>query len=107
MFFGHVHFFSKGKFANIDFYTTPSSGQAIRDPENRKYGYINLNINKNGVVDVEPHFIEYDGKKYNAFMEWFVRDVLSEKVSMMISTFLWLTIISLIVALVYRPRSSK
>ena len=104
MFFGHVHFFSQSKFAGIDFYTLPSSGQAIRDPNIRQYGYINVNINKKGDVSVEPKFIDYRGPKKSAFSEWFARDVLSVKVKMMVSAGLCLSIIFLIVGLVLRKR---
>ena len=102
MFFGHIHMFSHGKFANTDFYTTPSSGQAIRDIQNHKYGYINVNINKNGLVKVEPKYIEFSGAKHTPWTEWFVRDITSVKVRMIIRTALLLSFAFLIIALLYR-----
>ena len=102
MFFGHVHFFSKGKFANIDFWTTPSSGQSIRNPELPKYGYVNVKIGKNGHVDVQPNYIDFNGRKHSSFTEWFVRDVSSVKVRMIISTALKIAFVSLIIAFICR-----
>ncbi len=102
MFFGHVHFFSESKFANVNFWTTPASGQSVRNPENKKFGYINLKINKNGKVSVNPEYIDFSGPKHEFFNEWFTRDVLSVKVRMIISAALNLGLISLFIALICR-----
>lgn len=107
MFFGHVHFFSKSKFANIDFWTTPASGQSVRNPENKKFGYVNVKINKNGKVDVKPEFIDFNGPKHEFFNEWFVCDILSVKVRITISTALKLALVSLIIALICRMLSNS
>lgn len=105
MFFGHVHFYSQAKFANIDFWTTPASGQSVRNPENPKFGYITVKINKNGRVDVKPEYIDFSGPKHEFFMEWFTRDVTGAKARMTISATLELTIASLIIALLCRVLS--
>jgi Icc-related predicted phosphoesterase len=102
MFFGHVHFYSHAKFENIDFYTTPSSGQSVRDPKNRKFGYISVKINKNGKIDVQPGFIDFHGKKQDSFKEWASRDLLGPKVRMSVSTALRLSLLILILAMFLR-----
>lgn len=102
MFFGHVHFFSKAKFANIDFWTTPATGQSIRNPEMPKYGYITVKINKNGRVNVEPGYVDFKGPKHEFFAEWFTRDVMGVKVRMTISTMLKIAFASLIIAFLCR-----
>lgn len=104
MFFGHIHMYSHGNFANIDFYTTPSSGQAIRDPKIHKFGYLDVNIGKNGTVKVEPKYIDFVGNKHSPFTEWFVRDISSVKVRMIIVAGLLLSFTLSIIGLLFRKR---
>lgn len=104
MFFGHVHYYSRGSFAGIDFWTLPSSGQAIRNPKNPNYGYVSLNIDTNGRVGVEPGYIEFNGDKRNGLSEWIVRDVLSVKVRFIISVALLLSLISFVGFLISKPK---
>ncbi len=102
MFFGHVHFFSHAKFANIDFWTTPASGQSVRNPENPRFGYITVKINKNGRIDVTPDYVDFSGPKRDFFTEWFTRDVMSVKVRMIITAILKIALTSLIIAFLCR-----
>ena len=104
MFFGHVHFYSRGSFAGVDFYTTPSSGQSIRDLENPQYGYMSVDIDKNGKVSVMPGYIDFVGQRRHNFAEWFARDVLSVRVRMVISVALILSLVSLVIGFVFRSR---
>lgn len=99
MFFGHVHFFSKSRFANIDFWTAPASGQSVRNPDEPRFGYINVKINKNGRIDVTPEYIDFSGPKHEFFQEWFVRDITSTKGRMIITAALKIALISLIIGL--------
>lgn len=102
MFFGHVHFFSKSKFAGIDFWTAPASGQSVRNPENPRFGYLTVKINKNGKVDVKPGYVDFSGPKREFFSEWFARDVLSTKVRTTISATLKIALAALIIAIICR-----
>lgn len=79
MFFGHVHYFSTGKFAGIPIYTLPASGQSVRDKNESRWGYVTLKINRNGVVSVEPSYIDFVGPKRESMEEWWARDILSTK----------------------------
>lgn len=107
MFFGHVHFFSAAKFAGIDFWTTPSSGQSIRNPEVPKYGYVNVKINKNGKVDVQPVYIDFNGPRHEFFAEWFTRDVMGTKVRMTITASFKIALAALIIAIICRIIARK
>ena len=107
MFFGHVHFYSKSKFQNIDFYTTPASGQSIRDPYHPKFGYLSVKIDKRGNVNVTPGFIDFSGPKNEFIMEWFTRDVMGTKVRMVTTTALEISIASLIMAWLLLALSGK
>ena len=107
MFFGHVHFYSKAKFENIDFYTTPSSGQSVRNPKDRRFGYIKVNIDKRGNVAVQPEFIDFHGKKHDFFNEWLTRDVLGPKVRMSITAALKISLLTLILAFICRAFAKR
>ncbi|MBO7645057.1 MAG: hypothetical protein J6S57_01985 [Alphaproteobacteria bacterium] len=102
MFFGHVHFFSKARFANIDFWTTPSSGQSVRNPENPKFGYVTVKISKICKVDVKPEYIDFRVHKHTFFTEWFTRDISSVKVRMLISTAGKIVLLTLILGIICR-----
>lgn len=104
MFFGHVHFYSHGNFAGIDFYTAPSSGQSIRNPENPKFGYISVDIDKNGKLSVAPNYIDTPIAKRSRFTEWFARDVLSVRVRLTIVAALMLSLLFGIGGIVSRKR---
>ena len=99
MFFGHVHFFSHEIFANIPCYTSPSSGQSARF---QTYGYLNVDINKNGIIKVEPKYVEVTGKRREFIKEWFISEILSVKCRVIILSLLRLSLISLIIALIAR-----
>ena len=104
MFFGHVHFYSHSNFAGIDFYTTPSSGQYVRNPENPNFGYISVDIDKNGKVNVVPNYIDTPLTKRSGFTEWFARDVLGYRVRLTIAAALILSLLFGIGGIVSRKR---
>ena len=62
MFFGHIHEFSTGKFANIPYYTNLASGQTPRG-DIKKFGYLSANIEENQVKNVEPIYTDYKKEK--------------------------------------------
>lgn len=49
---GHVHRFTESEFAGVRQITTPSSGQAIRDPNNQMFGCLMLDFADNGKISV-------------------------------------------------------
>lgn len=63
MFFGHVHYFAHSDFSGIPIYSVPSSGQYVRDKENKNFGWLELNFYKNGKINVVPHYIDFQGDK--------------------------------------------
>ena len=107
MFFGHVHFYSKAKFQNIDFYTTPSSGQTVRDPNNNRFGYLRVNIDKRGNITVQPEFIDFHGPKYDFFAEWLTRDVLSPKIHIIITMALNISLPIFILAFIFQAFAKR
>lgn len=85
MFFGHVHYFSKDTFAGIPMYTVPSSGQTPRFTDLGKFGYVTLNINRQGVHDVTPVYVEFSGPKREYLEAWFVRYVFTQRLRELIN----------------------
>lgn len=55
--FGHVHYYSEGKFAGIPMITLPSSGQPIRSVV-RKFGYVTVDISDEGIEDIDVRYID-------------------------------------------------
>ncbi len=77
--FGHVHYFSADTFAGIPMYTTPSSGQTPRFTDLNKYGYIHLEMGKNGIKALEPRYVEFSGPKREYLEAWFVRYIYTNR----------------------------
>lgn len=49
---GHIHCFTESDFAGTRLVTTPSSGQKIRDPNNKMFGYLLLNFSADGSIGI-------------------------------------------------------
>lgn len=77
MFFGHIHKFSIGKFANIPYYTNLASGQSPRG-DIKKFGYLSVNIKENQVENVEPIYTEYK-KEEEELDVFFIDNFLTKK----------------------------
>lgn len=102
MFFGHVHYFSTGKFAGIPIYTIPSSGQSVRDKTEPRWGYVTLKIGRNGIKSVEPSYIDFVGPKREMMEEWWARDILSTKGRDCVTGFFYVFISCLIIGGLFR-----
>lgn len=77
MFFGHVHYFSSQKFADIPVYTTPTGGQGSRVDD--RFGYISVKIGRNGIESVQPKYVNFSGPEREHFEILWVDNVLSRK----------------------------
>lgn len=84
MLFGHVHYYHRDTFAGIPVYVAPSSGQRIRSPI-KKYGYLGITFNKNGIKSVEPIYIDFQGSKKEYIEAWFAKHVFSHRVRKLIN----------------------
>ncbi len=49
---GHIHRFSESDFEGVRLVVAPSSGQNIRDPDNRMFGYVLLDFPADGSIQV-------------------------------------------------------
>ena len=84
MIFGHVHYYAKGSFAGIPIYTVPSSGQIIRD-KNNKYGYVSIDFNKKGLKNIQPKYINFKGPEREYIEYTIARDIFHHKLHETIS----------------------
>lgn len=102
MLFGHVHYFKKNNFAGVPFYTTPSSGQVIRDENIKKYGYISLSFDKKGVKKVEPKYIDFKNDNKREQIEyWYARDILGFSVYHVIRYLFFVTLFTTFIGSIF------
>ncbi len=74
---GHIHRYMEGTFAGIRLVHLPSSGQVIRDPDNRMYGYAILDFKADGSILVKH--IDVTAETGRERMEFFASTVLGDK----------------------------
>jgi len=78
MFFGHVHFFSDNRFAGIPLYTLPPAGQTP-NAEEKRFGYVSLTFDRNGIKKVEPKYIEFTGRTAEHREAWLINNIINYK----------------------------
>lgn len=81
---GHVHYYSHDEFAGIPIYTTPPSGQVIRDSINQ-YGYLSIQFNTHGIKKIEPKYIKFHGTEREYLEYTIARDIFHYKLRETIS----------------------
>jgi len=74
---GHIHQYREGTFAGVRLVHLPSSGQVIRDPNNRMYGYAMLDFTADGAILVKQ--IDVTAETGRERMEFFASTVLGAK----------------------------
>lgn len=101
MIFGHVHYYASGTFSGIPVYTTPSGGQEIRS-DIKKYGYVIMTFNKNGIKSIEPKYIDFHGPKREYVEFWMAKNVFGFQLRHMVSILLsWAGILFLLSGTTY------
>jgi len=74
---GHIHQYMEGAFVGVRLIHLPSSGQSIRDPDNRMFGYAMLDFKADGTILVKQMDVTAEtGRERLAF---FASTVLSHK----------------------------
>ncbi len=107
MIFGHVHYFSTSTFAGIPIYTVPSSGQTPRFYDRGKYGYVQVQINKNSGVTVRPKYVEFSGPKREYLEAWFIRYIFTQRLREVINVILIVTAVFAIAGVIARRYERK
>ena len=80
---GHIHQYMEGTFAGVRLIHLPSSGQVIRDPDNRMFGYAMLDFKADGAIHVKQINVTAEtGRERLAF---FASTVLSHKPTIFVS----------------------
>jgi diacylglycerol kinase (ATP) len=74
---GHIHQYMDGVFAGSRLVHLPSSGQTIRDPDNRMFGYAMLEFKEDGSITVEQKNVTAETGRER--MEFWASTVLSER----------------------------
>lgn len=74
---GHIHQYMEGTFAGVRLVHLPSSGQVIRDPDNRMFGYAMLDFTADGGIIVKQIDVTADTGRER--MEFFASTVLGAK----------------------------
>ena len=74
---GHIHRYMEGTFAGVRLVHLPSSGQTIRDPDNRMFGYVMLDFKADGTILVRQ--IDVTAETGRARLEFFASTVLGNK----------------------------
>ena len=111
IFCGHVHFYSQTPFAGTTLYTIPPSGQDSRDPNDSRYGYVVLKMDKTGIHDLDLRYIDFGGDTREFFEEWWARDILSTRaqdcISVALTVFAFFLSIALALRVTDRIRRTK
>ncbi len=74
---GHIHQYMEGDFAGIRLIHLPSSGQTIRDPDNRMFGYAMFDFNEDGSITVKQ--MDVTAETGRESLEFFASTVLGGK----------------------------
>jgi diacylglycerol kinase (ATP) len=76
---GHIHQYMEGIFAGIRLIHLPSSGQVIRDPDNRMFGYAMFDFKADGTIQVKQ--VDVTAETGRERLEFFASTVLGNKSS--------------------------
>ncbi len=74
---GHIHQYMDDSFAGVRLVHLPSSGQVIRDPDNRMFGYAMLDFKADGTIQVKQ--IDVTAETGRERLEFFASTVLGNK----------------------------
>ena len=78
MFFGHVHYWSRGSFRGIPVYTLPSAGQVSR-MESDGYGYVVVKFGRRAIESVTPKYVEFSGPVRDSKIAWIRNNIVPYK----------------------------